>query len=40
MTTRQIELEVFFLQRERMRNFQDNRRATIAAIGEAIGGSK
>lgn len=38
MTARQIELEFFFLQREWMRDVQAHRRATLAAIGEALGG--
>jgi hypothetical protein len=38
MTTRQIELEFMFLQREWMRNMKAHRRATLSAIGEALGG--
>ena len=38
MTMRQIELEVFFLHRERMREMRAHKFATAAAIAETLGG--
>ncbi len=38
MTIRQIELEAFFLHRERMREMRLQKLATAAAIAEALGG--